>query len=101
MSQEANTAPGQESKEVQPKPETIGEAIKPKEETVPLAALIEMKKANKALAREMAELKKTIEGGASKTEVSDSIESIISEYSDIDPDFLKKFSSAVSAEARK
>lgn len=104
MSELTNIAPGQESNNVQepPKQETIGEAIKPKsEETVPLSALLEMKKANKALAREMAELKKSMENGASNSEVAESVDSIISEYSDVDPSFIKKLVSATAAEANK
>jgi DNA anti-recombination protein RmuC len=97
MSELTQAAPGQESKPVQ---ETIGETLKPaKEETVPLSAHIELKKAHKAAERELKELRKTIESGATKTEVSASIDSIVEKYSDVDPAFLRDLSQALTQEA--
>lgn len=99
MSELTNTAPGQESQDVQqPTQETIGEAMK-KKENVPLSAHIELKKAYKNAEQEIKKLKEAIESGATKKEVSASIETLVSEYSDVDPDFLRKLAATVTAEA--
>lgn len=108
MSEETKTAPAEESKQTEPatskadekpetqkglgstKEETIGEVLSPEEsskeetkkedKTVPLSAFVEMKKYNKELLREMKELKKSIEEGASKVEVSESVEEIAEKH---------------------
>ena len=102
MSELTNTAQGQESPNVQPeaKAETIGEALATKkEDTVPLSAHIELKKAHKQAERELKKLKESIESGASQKEVTASIESIVEEFPDVDPSFLRKLSQALTAEA--
>lgn len=99
MSELTNTAPGQETQTVQqPTQETIGETLK-KEQSVPLAAHIELKKEYKKLEGELKELRKSIESGASKTEVAASIDAIVSEFPDVDPTFLRKLSQTITAEA--
>lgn len=84
--------------------QTIGEAIESsqatKEEVVPLSAFLEIKKENKALSREMKEIKKSIEEGASRSEVNADL-SAIAEKHNVDADFLKDFAKAVRAEAKK
>lgn len=87
--------------------ETIGEALdqkpavpEPKEDTVPLAALLEIKKANKELTREMKELKKSIEDGASRSEVTADMKTLADKHN-VDPEFLSDFAKAVRAEAKK
>ena len=92
----------------EPKKEgTIGEALEttpktePKEETVPLAALLEVKNANKELQREMKELKKTIEGGASRTEVAADIKALTEKYPDTDPEFFKDLVKTIRSEAKQ
>jgi hypothetical protein len=102
MSELTNTAPGQETQTVQqPTQQTIGEMMnKGKEpQVVPLSAHIELKKEYKKLEGEIKELKKSVEAGASKTEVSASIDALVSEFPDVDPTFLRKLSQSVAAEA--
>lgn len=105
MSTETNIAPEQESKEAQPQEqETIGDALKteaPKQETVPLSVLIEQKKANKELSKQLAELKKSINEGASKSETAETVSALIEEYPDLDPNFLKKLSASIAHEVRQ
>jgi len=103
---ETNIAPEQESKDVQPPvaQETIGDAMqKPqeKQETVPLAVLIEQKKANKELAKQLAEMKKSVQDGASKAEMSETVSSLVEEYPDLDPNFLRKLTSSIAAEVKQ
>lgn len=101
MSETTNTAPGQEAQTVQqPTQQTIGETMKAKEpQTVPLSAHIELKKEYKKLEGEIKELRKAVEGGASRTEVAASIDALVSEFPDVDPTFLRKLSQSVAAEA--
>jgi len=105
MSEATNIAPEQESKEAQEQgAETIGDALKtepPKQETVPLSVLIEQKKANKELVKQLAELKKSITEGASKSETAETVSALIEEYPDLDPNFLKKLSSSIASEVKK
>lgn len=105
MSEATNIAPEQESKEAQEQGvETIGDALKaepPKQETVPLSVLIEQKKANKELAKQLNDLKKSIQDGASKSEATETVTALIEEYPDLDPNFLKKLSSSIASEVRK
>jgi len=95
------TVPAVETKEVAPpevsKQETIGEVFATKkEDTVPLASFLEIKKENKAIAKQMQELKKSIEEGATKKEVSTDIKTLAEKH-DIDADFLQEFAQAVKA----
>lgn len=86
---------------------TVGDALgttqkseEKKEEMVPLSALLEVKKDNKELAREMKELKKSIEQGASREEVSTDL-AALAEKHNVDPDFLNDFAKAVRAETKR
>lgn len=73
---------------------------KPKEtKVVPEAVLIEYKKENKQLAKEIADLKKAIEDGANRGEISASIKEL-SEKHNVDAGFLQDFAKAVKAEAK-
>lgn len=82
------------------KPETIGEIIGDKKEEktepkmVPEAAFLEEKKARKALERDMKELQRRVEEGATKTEVSETLADIAKEY-DLDPKFLGKLAATI------
>lgn len=58
------------------------------------------KKARKAAERELNNLKKQIEGGATKKEISESIAEIADEHN-IDPEFLQKLATSIKAEAEK
>ena len=87
------------------KEETVGEVLnsqkqKPKEETVPLSTFLEIKNENKAMHKEMKELKKSIEQGANKKEVNSTIKAL-SEKHGVDADFLEDFAVAVRQEAKK
>lgn len=79
----------------EPKKETMEELMGNKEEkqkrVVPEATFLEMKNENKSLKREMAELRKLVESGASKQEVAGEISDLIKEFPDVNPDFLNKF----------
>jgi DNA polymerase I-like protein with 3'-5' exonuclease and polymerase domains len=112
MSDQDKIAPDQESEKTDSQPasseETVGEVLKANDQapespkdTVPLSALLEMKKANKELSRELKDLKKTINDGASKHDVSSSIEELAEKFPDVDPDFLREFAAAVRTETKK
>lgn len=99
------SAPSEAVAEVKAKEETIGEVLKSqkqesKDESVPLASFLEMKKENKNLAREMKELKKSIEQGATKKEVTADLKAL-SEKHNIDAEFLQDFAQAVRQEAEQ
>lgn len=75
-------------------------ANKPKEDRmVPEAVLIEYKKENKQLAKDLADIKKLIETGGSKKEISDDLKAL-GEKHNVDPDFLQDFATAVRAQAK-
>lgn len=63
-------------------------------ETVPLATLLEFKKENKEVKRELAELKKSIENGATKSEISKSIQQL-AEDNNVDVNFLQDFANSI------
>lgn len=69
-------------------------------EMVPLSALMEVKKENRELAREMKVLKKAIEEGATKAEVSEDIKALADKH-DVDPEFLRDFAATIRAESKK
>ncbi len=96
-----------ETPAVEPKPEpkveqTVKEALDPKPEPkmVPEAALIEIKKENKQLAKDMKALQKSIEDGAGKREVSSDLKAL-GEKHNVDPEFLEEFAAAVETKAKK
>lgn len=98
-------APSEAVADVKAKEETIGEVLKSKkqeskDESVPLASFLEMKKENKKLAREMNELKRSIEQGATKKEVTADLKAL-SEKHNIDAEFLQDFAQAVRQEAEQ
>jgi len=114
---EAEKAPVEEAKDTKavetktetPKEEktkeevTVGDALKTVKETkepkmVPEAVLIEYKKENKEMFKELKELKKLIEEGATKKEVSSDLKALAEKHS-VDADFLKEFADAVKKEA--
>ena len=75
---------------------TIEETLEvEKERTVPESALIKHKKAEKALAKELKELKSSIEDGAKGGEVSKTLDEI-SEKHDVSKAFLKDLISALT-----
>lgn len=85
------------------KKETVGQVMEtvPKApETVGLDKFLEIKKDNKQLRDDIASLKKSVEEGATKSEVSADINAIAKEYG-IDEGFLSKFTAAIKAEASK
>lgn len=80
---------------------TIGEALDTKPEikeakVVPEAALLEFKNENKQLKKEMKELRKAIEEGATKKEVSSDIKALAEKHN-VDPEFLQEFTTSVRA----
>lgn len=80
------------------KPEAKAE--KQEAKMVPEAVLLEYKNQNKELKKDIQELKKLIEDGASKKEVSQSIQEIAEEHN-VDPDFLQKIVKTIKQEARE
>lgn len=90
--QPTDNAPVQEDKVEQPK-ETMESLIEDKKEkrVVPEATFLEIKNENKSLKKEMAELRKLVESGASKQEVASEVSDLIKEFPDVNPDFLNKF----------
>lgn len=110
MDDKSTQAPEVKEAVVETKPETkevatIGKVLETKEDksegkTVPEAAFLELKKANKALAKDMKALQASIESGDSKEDVSADIESLAEEHN-IDKSFLKKFAKAIRQEAEK
>ena len=88
-----------------PKEETIGEALgttektedKTKSDTVPLSVFLEMKKDNKKLERDFNELKKSIEGGASKKEISSDLKALAEEHG-VDKKFLQDFANNIKTQ---
>jgi len=90
-------------KEVAKEVETIGKALETKEpepKMVPEAAFLELKKSNKALAKDLKDLKASIEDGDSKQDVAADIDAIAEEHN-IDPKFLKKLATAIRKDAEK
>lgn len=96
---EAVTEP--EVKEVKAvKEATIGETLdteKKEPKLVPEAVLLEYKRQNKELAKDVKELKALVESGAPKKEVSATIKALGEEYPD-SKEFIEKFYTAVKAE---
>lgn len=85
------------------KEETVGEVLvekkeTPKEDSVPLSAFLEIKNSNKEMAKQLKELQKSIEQGASKTEVSSDIKAIADKHG-LDEVFLQDFAQSVKAHA--
>lgn len=81
--------------------ETVGETISDKKpESVPLAAFLELKKDNKELSKQMKELQKTIEAGATAKQVESDIKSIADAHN-VDADFLDEFAAAIEKRAEE
>ncbi len=81
----------------------VGELLKkeePKEtKMVPEAALLEYKKENKEVLRELKELREVVAKGATKSEVTASVKELMSEYPD-SKEFIEKFYGALKAEVQ-
>ncbi len=112
MAEEVKVAPEVESKEtkaVETKTEEkkevkVGEALKTDGEKkepkmVPEAVLIEYKKESKEVRKELDALKKSIEEGATKKEVSSDLKQLAEKH-DVSPDFLEEFAATVRKEAK-
>ena len=110
MSEKLNIAPEEESTTTEPatseaeQEETVGEMLE-KEERVPLAAHIELKKAEKesrrlaqSQAKEIEDLRRQIENGDTKKEVSSSIKELADKHG-IDASFLQDFAETVRKES--
>lgn len=85
--------------------ETVGDVLnqavpEKKAESVPLSKFLELKNENKELARQMKEVQKSIESGASKREVTSDLKAL-SEKHGVDADFLQDFAEAVRAKAEQ
>ena len=81
---------------------TVGEIMEQeavKAETVPLATFLELKNNNKDLARQMKDLQKQIESGASKKEVSSDLKAIAEKHN-IDEDFLQDLANTIRSSAK-
>jgi hypothetical protein len=114
MSEELETTPAEEvnstenaSSEAQGEAEgqtieeTIGEVLQPKrDDAVPLSKFLELKTENKRISKEMKELKKAIEEGATKKEISSDIKAL-SEKHNVDAEFLEDFAKAVKTQAKQ
>lgn len=81
------------------KEETVGEALS-KPESVPLSVFLELKKDNKELAKQMKDLQKSIETGATKKEVSADLKALADEHN-VDIDFLEKLVDTLGAKAEE
>ncbi len=93
----SEVAEGQPVQAEQPKEETIGEVLKEeskKDDSVPLATFLEMKNSNKELQKQMNELKESIEKGASKKEVTQSMKDLAEQHG-VDIDLLSDIVSTV------
>jgi hypothetical protein len=95
--------PKTEGKEAETKVEAteevkMGELLKEEPEkesrTVPEAVLIEQKRENKELKKDLAELKELIKSGASNSEVSNDLKEIAEEHN-VDIDFLNKLTKSI------
>lgn len=85
--------------------QTLGDMVKetiPEEKAnvIPESVFLGEKKARKAAERELKALKESIESGATKVEISESIADLAEEH-DLDPKFLQKFASTIKAETEK
>lgn len=117
MTEEVKTTPVEEVKDTEPtisevvaegqkpevKEETVGAVVNPvketpKEDSVPLAAFLEIKNSNKELSKQMKELQKSIEQGATKKEVSSDIKAIADQHN-VDEGFLQDFAQSIKAQA--
>lgn len=82
------------------KTETISDIIdKPaqvEKQTVGLDKYMQEKKDRQAAEKKLAELESTIKSGATKSEISEDIESIANEYN-IDSDFLARFAKGIES----
>lgn len=103
-------APKEEAKAESKEEKTIGDVMgtEDKEEsksealkTVGLDKFLEEKRGRKALEKELKDLKKLIEEGGTKEEVSASISELSEEYPDVDPKFLQKLFKTIKAESEK
>lgn len=84
----------------EPKAKTVDELLNEKDNsTVPLSTFLDTKKEKKALQSEIEALKKQVEDGATKREVTSDLKDIASKY-DIDADFLSELSSVIYSKAR-
>lgn len=107
MSEEVITPPVEETPST---PETTAEQTiseiaaevteTPKQETVGLDKYMKEKKTRQDLEKQLADLKSSIEQGASKTDVSSDIASLAEEHG-IDKEFLAKFANTIKAQAEK
>ena len=80
---------------------TIGEQLNnSKDRSVPLPTFLELKKESKKAKQEISDLKKQIEDGASKQDISKGIKEIADEHN-VDENFLNEFASTIKAQAEK
>lgn len=85
---------------------TIGEiagegAPEVKKETVGLDKFLDEKGKRKAAEKELADLKLSIESGATRGETAADIEAFTKKYPDVDPAFVKELASAIRSETEK
>lgn len=81
--------------------EVMGEPKKEEPKTVGLDKFLDEKRGRKALEKEVASLKKLIEDGGTKEEISESLSELSDEYPDVDPKFLNKLVKTIKAETQK
>lgn len=81
----------------------IAEEVTPevKKETVGLDKFLDEKGKRKAAEKELADLKKSIEDGATKVETAADIEAFTKKYPDVDPAFVKELASAIRSETER
>lgn len=72
-----------------------------KKETVGLDKFLDEKGKRKAAEKELADLKQSIEEGATKGETAADIEAFTKKYPDVDPAFVKELASAIRSETEK
>jgi len=113
MSEELKNAPAEEVKQTEevveaPKEQesTVGDILnveteeKKSDDVIPLHSFIEMKKENKQLQKDLKELRKIIEEGATKKEVVQDIQEL-SEKHGVDANFLQDLATTLRAESKK
>jgi hypothetical protein len=108
MDETKNNTPAEEvvAEEVTEKAQTVGEIlndqpdVEKKPDSVPLSEFLEIKKSNKQLTKELKDLKKSIEDGATDREISTDIDALADQHN-VDKGFLKTLVKAIKAETEK
>lgn len=94
--------PKKEEESTGEEPKTVEDLLGTKEERddrVPLKTFLEIKNEKKGLEKEISDLKKQIEQGATKAEIKSDLKSIAEKY-DVDQNFLEEISTVIYSKAK-